>query len=989
MKRNVQPTIVLSAGLIFLAMVVASAYDLSQEQVCYEVPGAHLDTQWQWTLAQTIAQYIPSTLHTNFAYFAQYPEYRFNFEGAYRYWLVKKFGGATPGAGYNANDWTTLKNYVQQGRWYTNGAFWSPCDVNVPSAEALIRQCLYGQMFYKDEFGTRSNDIYLPDCFGFGYALPAIAVHCGLKGFSTQKFDMWGGWFNTPFPIGRWIGVDGSSIVAVLKPGAYGNGMDLRTPDGDNLRSRTTSFTSGPGGQPGIWATYDYIGTGDQGGGPSASNVTAMIARIRANGSNAVKVYCASSGQLYDDLTPAMIAALPQYDGELIMKTHGTGCYTSWAPMKLRNRRNEQRASLAEFAGTAANSFTNKVFEYPQDSIRMGWYRTLNHQFHDDLTGTSIPDVYSLFSMPDEDSAFNEFNYALNAANNAMANSSGQVLTTTATARDGRIPLVLVNSLAFSRTEVVEATVSFGTAAPAGVKVYDAGGLEVPSQITGTSGQNVSIVFVATIPSAGFSVYEIKPETAANPADPNLSINATTGIIENEYYKVTVNSNGDIASIVAKQVKGGQELLSAPSRLEMRPDQGTSFPAWEITYANCSATPSYVAGNVQLSVAESGPARVSLKVARTSGSSQFTQCIRLGAGKAGKRIDIYNEINWLSTGTLLKVGFPMTCANPNATWDLGIGTIQRPAMNANRYEVPGQQWADMTSTDGTYGMSILTNCKYGWNKESDGKLNLTLIHSPSGGGYNYQADQSSLALVGIHKFTYSIVGHAGDWTNGTIRQGRCLNQPAYAFQAQARAGAMNLRQLSFLSVDTPQVDVMAIKKAEKSGNFIVRVRETMGSALQSTRLTFAQDIASAVEVTGAEDTLTGGPAPQISGNSLTFSLAKYKPRAFSVALTDISGVKPKPAGPPAWILKRTMKITARGTVLALLDIPAGERVRSIALFDMAGRNLEQFTMHDEGAAVIDWDGTAFVARRALDGFYVIRCTTDHGHTSALFAHSKQ
>jgi len=163
----------------------------------------------------------------------------------------------------------------------------------------------------------------------------------------------------------------------------------------------------------------------------------------------------------------------------------------------------------------------------------------------------------------------------------------------------------------------------------------------------------------------------------------------------------------------------------------------------------------------------------------------------------------------------------------------------------------------------------------------------------------------------------------------------------------------------------------------------------MGMALQSARLTFAQNIGSAVEMTGAEDTLAGGPAPQISGNSLTFSLAKYKPRAFSVALTDISGVKPKPAGPPAWIQKRTMKITARGTILAMLDIPASERVRSIALFDMAGRNLEQFTMHDEGAAVIDWDGTAFVARRALDGFYVIRCTTDHGHASALFAYSKQ
>ena len=94
-------------------------------------------------------------------------------------------------------------------------------DVNVPSAESLFRQALYGQQFFRREFGRVSRDIYLPDCFGFPYSLPSIGRHSGLTAFSTQKLS-WGGWIDAPFSVGRWEGVDGSEVVASLRPGGYG-----------------------------------------------------------------------------------------------------------------------------------------------------------------------------------------------------------------------------------------------------------------------------------------------------------------------------------------------------------------------------------------------------------------------------------------------------------------------------------------------------------------------------------------------------------------------------------------------------------------------------------------------------------------------------------------------------------------------------------------------------------------------------------------------
>ena len=974
-----------------MGMCGVFAYDLTQEEIVYAVPMAHLDTQWQNTLDVTIKNLIPNTLHMNFNYFRQYPEYKFSFEGAYRYWLAKLNGGANPTSGYNAHDWDTLKSYISQGRWIPNGGTWNANDVNLPSVESLVRQMLYCQQFFMDEFGKKSNDMFLTDCFGFTYALPTVCAHCGLKGFSTAK--LWAGSDFMPFnnrEYGRWIGPDGGSIVAVTNCGNYyQSGLDVRTTDGDAMRTATQSFPNGPGGKPGFWATYDFVNDGDQGGGPTAPNVSAMITRIRANGSNTIKVYDVGSGQFFDDLTPAMVAALPTYDGELLKQTHGAGTYTSWSKMKLLNRRNEQRAALTEFACVATNSLTNGLFAYPADTIRHAWWLTLAQQFHDVITGTSNLTVYGQWAMPAEDTAYNAFNYALGLANNAMANSSGQQLTTSVSANDGRVPLVLVNELAVSRTDVVEATVNFGSAAPAGVKVYNAAGAEVPSNIISTNGQNVTIDFVATVPSASYSVYEALPATAANPVDPNLTVNATTRVLENAYYKVTVNAAGDISSVIAKQVKGGTELLSGASRFELRPDVSGGWPAWEVSWANVSATPTYVTGVPTITVDENGPARVGLKITRTQGSSQFTQVIRLAAGEAGKQVEVYNEVNWLTNGTLLKMGFPVSSANPNATWDIGIGTILRPNMTAQKYEVTGQQWADMTATDGTYGVSVVTNCKYGWNKESDNKVNLTLIHSPLPSTYDYPNDQSSQALVGIHKYTYWFYGHTGSWTNGTVQTGRRMNQPIYAFQATSRAGVRTARVFSFVSADTPQVDIVAVKKAEKSNNFIVRVRETMGNAISNAHLNFAQNILSLTEMSGAEDTVTPASPAAISGNAVTFSLSKYKLRTFSVALAPLgTGIAPgrgEAIVPQPRFLPVLVRVTGMRNALAIFNVPANEIVRSVSVFDAKGRLIKILAENGGfgSTRTILWDRTNMDFQKVPVGMYYFNCKTDHSRYSAL------
>jgi alpha-mannosidase len=157
--------------------------DLSREPVLYLVPYSHLDTQYRWTLPQVINEYLPRTLRDNFALFEKYPRYLFNFTGANRYALLKEYYPA---------DYERLKQYIAAGRWFPCGSSMEESDVNMPSAESLFRQILYGNNFFRREFGIAGADMLLPDCFGFPASLPSILSHAGVKGFSTAKLTWHG-----------------------------------------------------------------------------------------------------------------------------------------------------------------------------------------------------------------------------------------------------------------------------------------------------------------------------------------------------------------------------------------------------------------------------------------------------------------------------------------------------------------------------------------------------------------------------------------------------------------------------------------------------------------------------------------------------------------------------------------------------------------------------------------------------------------------------
>ena len=133
--------------------------------VLYVVGTSHLDSQWNWTVQDSIRSFVPATFFENFKRFEKYPNYTFAYEGAIHYMWFKE---------YFPEYWPTVQKYVREGRWRVAGNWINAVDVNVPSPESLMRQALYAKRFFRHEFGKVSQDVYLPDCFGFGFALPSM-----------------------------------------------------------------------------------------------------------------------------------------------------------------------------------------------------------------------------------------------------------------------------------------------------------------------------------------------------------------------------------------------------------------------------------------------------------------------------------------------------------------------------------------------------------------------------------------------------------------------------------------------------------------------------------------------------------------------------------------------------------------------------------------------------------------------------------------------
>jgi len=891
--------------------------DLAKQRTLYVVGYAHLDTQWRWEYPQVIQEYLPKTMRNNFALFEKYPNYIFNFTGAYRYHLMKD---------YYPSDFERLKQYVAAGRWFPAGSSVDEGDVNSPNAESIIRQILYGNNWFRKEFGVASQEYMLPDCFGFPASLPSILSHAGIKGFSTQKLSS--SWqpaphvggpdspektpVGIPFNVGLWEGPDGRTVIAALNPLSYGSQVtydiskspEPPPPPDPNLtpqqnQARTRAREDWPkridinGNLTGIFADYHYVGTGDVGGSPNESSVKLMQAittkdkaelpaasqtasqtgsSIRV-GDGPIKVTWSKADQLFRDiLNCCPTDRLPRYKGDLELINHSAGSLTSQAYQKRWMRRNESLADAAEKASIAAEWLGGRP--YPQERLNNAWTLVMAGQMHDLLPGTATPRAFE-FAWNDQVVAMNQFAGVVTGGSSVVASALDTQTEGTA--------IVVYNPLNVQREDVVETSLAFPGGTPRAVRVFGPNGVETPAQLSGDK-----VKFVARVPSVGYAVYDVRPADAPMAS---VEVKVTESSLENLRYRVRLNGDGDVASIFDNKV--GRELLSAPIRLAISTDNPRQWPAWNMDFEDQQRPPrAFAGGPAKIRIVETGPVRVSLQVEREAEGSRFVQTISLSAGDAGNRVEFSNVIDWKTRSANLKATFPLAVENKLATYNWDIGTIQRPTAAERQFEVASHQWIDLTDQSGSHGVTVLTDCKNGSDKPDDKTLRLTLLRTPgTRGGYADQGTQD----WGRHEINFGIAGHAGDWRAGrTDWHAYRLNQPLIAFVSPKHQGFLG-KNFSLLKLNNDRIRVLAVKKAEASDEVIVRVVEVDGKGVDNVRIAMAAPILSAREVNGQEQPI--GAAKIINGELAT-SFGPYQPRTFALKLAASTQRVPAPKSMP-------------------------------------------------------------------------------------------
>jgi alpha-mannosidase len=376
------------------------------------------------------------------------------------------------------------------------------------------------------------------------------------------------------------------------------------------------------------------------------------------------------------------------------------------------------------------------------------------------------------------------------------------------------------------------------------------------------------------VPAVGFAVFDAIASDA--PCAIETGVHAEGAELGNRRSRARLDDEGNLASLFDRVL--GRELLAGPAVLELLADRSTKFPAWEILYDDLRAAPrEQVGAPADVRVVESGPARASLEVTRRVGSSLFRQRLSLAAGGAGDRLEIACFVDWRARGRLLKARFTPNLDGPTATYDLGIGAIERGIDTPDLYEVPGQQWADLSCSD--RGVAILNDGKYGWDRPDASTLRLTLLHTPAIGlRFRYQKGLDR----GRHRFTYAIAGHAGDWRAGDVAfQAARLNQPLRAFRCAAHSGPLG-RSWSFLRVEPDRIAATALKLSESGEEFIVRLQEQHGRETASAHVSAAAPVASARFVNGVEEPRPG--SIEIDAREFRASIMAFSPSAIAFCL---------------------------------------------------------------------------------------------------------
>ncbi|WP_371097589.1 alpha-mannosidase [Streptomyces sanglieri] len=759
------------AGREQLAEVLSRPAEASAHRIS-AAGHAHIDSAWLWPLRETVRK-ASRTFANVTALARDYPELVFAASQAQQYAWVKE---------HQPHIWERIKQAVAEGQWAPVGSMWVESDANMPGGEALARQLVHGKRFFRQELGVETEEIWLPDTFGYTAAFPQLARLAGVKWFLTQKLS-WNQSNKMPHHTFWWEGIDGTRVFTHFPPVDTYNAQF----HGSELAHAERNFAEkGP-------ATRSLVpfGWGDGGGGPTREMLEKARRLRNLEGSPRVTIerpaaFFAAAEEEYG-------AQAPVWSGELYLELH-RATYTTQAKTKQGNRRSEHLLREAElWATTAALRSPGHRYHYPYEALDRLWKTVLLHQFHDILPGSSIAWVHR------------EARETYERVRVELADLVADAVA----ALGGAKGLVVLNSSPYHRRQVVELDPEASAVLPSGAQVQHlAGGRTVvPADAPG----------LGAGPLNGSAAPE-HPVSATGSADGSL-------VLDNGLLRLVIDADGLIAAV--RDLGAGRDVLVPGHRanlLQLHPDHPNHWDAWDID-RHYRRTRTDLADADSVELVEEGPLRAAVRVRRSFGQSHVTQEIRLGAGS--RRIDIETEVDWRESEKVLKAAFPLDVHAERSTSEIQFGHVHRPThdntgWDAARFEICAHRWLRVAEPG--YGVTLLNDSTYGHDVTRTPHpsglgttVRLTLLRAP------HSPDPET--DLGRHRFRYALAPGGG--ITDAVREGLALNLPLRAAVAPVLP--------SLVDTGHPAVTVESVKLAEdRGGDVIVRLYESAGGRAGTT-----------------------------------------------------------------------------------------------------------------------------------------------------------
>lgn len=747
----------------------------------------HIDVAWLWRLKHT-REKAARSFSTVLRLMEKFPEYVFLQTQPQLYDYIK-------------TDYPEIYEQIQarvkEGSWETDGGMWLEADCNVTSGESLVRQLLMGTRFFRKEFGTECTYLWLPDVFGYSWALPQILKKSGIDTFMTTKIS-WNQYNRMPHDTFKWRGIDGTEVLTHF--------ITTPTPDQNHLGFYTYNGEILPKTVQGSWDAYQdkavnnelllSYGYGDGGGGV---NRKMLEMRRRLNDMPGLPTVETGRADDYFKRLNERVENTDQYvhtwDGELYLEYH-RGTYTSQAYNKKMNRKLELLYRETEWLGVLSSVIGADWSMYPQSELNDGWKIILRNQFHDIIPGSSIREVY-------EDS-HEEYKQAEELAFTARSNALSPMVSDQATHH-----FTVMNSAPWKQSGIARVPAKPGM--ENGIWKNAKG-----TELKAVRSDREWLVNMDSLPSMGFAPLQfVSTETSTEREQP-VPFDLHEDGVETPYYAIRWNTEGQLVELYDRAAE--RDVLASGGKgniLQVFEDKPMNFDAWDIDIYYQEKMREVRQLN-ELSVSEVNSMRVVVHCKWEYMDSTIEQDMILYADNP--RIDFETNVDWHEQHQLLKVAFPVAIRSTEATYDIQYGNVRRPthwntSWDYARFETVGHQWADLSEQG--YGVSLLNDCKYGYDIK-DNVIRLSLIKSAT--APDYQQDQ------GKHEFTYSLLPHQGDWVQGdTVKHAWVLNNPVICAEGKSTDSDFSLFHLS---VDNVMVD--SVKKAEDENKIVLRLHEFTG-----------------------------------------------------------------------------------------------------------------------------------------------------------------